>query len=56
VNHSITSDGPVRDYEKLWRGIVGHAGPEGIAIQRQSTGTNMWLFDLWLAEHLLDEI
>ena len=41
---------------KRWRGIVVHAGPEGMAIQRQSKGTNMWLYDLWLAEYLLDEI
>jgi hypothetical protein len=41
---------------KRWRGIVVHAGPEGIGIQRQSKGTNMWLYDLWLAEYLLDEI
>jgi hypothetical protein len=41
---------------KRWRGIVVYAGQEGIAIQRQSKGTNMWLYDLWLAEHLLDEI
>ena len=41
---------------KRWRGIVVYAGPEGIAIQRQSKGTNMWLYDLWLAEYLLDEI
>ncbi len=39
---------------KRWRGILVHAGPEGIAIQRESTGTNMWLYDLWLAEYLLD--
>jgi hypothetical protein len=37
---------------KRWRGIVVHAGPEGIAVQRQSKGTNMWLYDLWLAEYL----
>jgi hypothetical protein len=37
---------------KRWQGIVVTAGPEGIAIQRQSTGTNMWLYDLWLAEYL----
>jgi hypothetical protein len=41
---------------KRWRGIVVHAGPEGIAIHRESSGTNMWLYDLWLAEYLLDEI
>jgi hypothetical protein len=41
---------------KRWRGIVVYAGPEGVAIQRHSKGTNMWLYDLWLAEYLLDEI
>jgi hypothetical protein len=37
---------------KRWRGIGVQAGPEGIGIQRQSRGTNMWLYDLWLAEYL----
>jgi hypothetical protein len=41
---------------KRWRGVVAWAGPQGIAIQRQSPGTNMWLYDLWLAEYLLDKI
>ena len=41
---------------KRWRGIVVHGGPVGMAVQRQSKGTNMWLYDLWLAEYLLDEI
>jgi hypothetical protein len=41
---------------KRWRGIAVYAGPEGIAVQRESKGTNMWLYDLWLAEYLLDEI
>jgi hypothetical protein len=41
---------------KRWRGIAVYAGAEGIAVQRQSKGTNMWLYDLWLAEYLLDEI
>jgi hypothetical protein len=41
---------------KRWRGIVVHAGPGGIGVQRQSKGTNMWLYDLWLAEYLLEEI
>jgi hypothetical protein len=40
---------------KRWRGIEVHAGSEGIAIQRESKGTNMWLYDLWLAEYLLDK-
>jgi hypothetical protein len=39
---------------KRWRGIVVHAGPEGLAVQRHSKGTNMWLYDLWLAEYLLE--
>ena len=37
---------------KRWRGIAVNAGPEGIAVERQSKGTNMWLYDLWLAEYL----
>jgi len=41
---------------KRWRGTVVNAGPEGIGIQRQSKGTNMWLYDLWLAEYLFDKI
>ena len=41
---------------KRWRGIVVSAGAEGIAVQRQSNGTNMWLYDLWLVEYLLGEI
>jgi hypothetical protein len=41
---------------KRWRGIEVYAGPEGIAVQRESKGTNMWLYDLWLAEYLLDKI
>jgi hypothetical protein len=41
---------------KRWQGIEIHAGPDGIAIQRESKGTNMWLYDLWLAEYLLDKI
>jgi hypothetical protein len=41
---------------KRWRGIEVYSGPEGIAVQRESKGTNMWLYDLWLAEYLLDKI
>ena len=41
---------------KRWRGIEVYAGPNGIAVQRESKGTNMWLYDLWLAEYLLDKI
>ena len=41
---------------KRWQGIEAYAGPDGIAVQRESKGTNMWLYDLWLAEYLLDKI
>jgi hypothetical protein len=41
---------------KRWLGIKVTAGPEGIGVQRESKGTNMWLYDLWLAEYLLDKI
>jgi hypothetical protein len=41
---------------KRWRGIGVYSGPEGIGVQRESKGTNMWLYDLWLAEYLLDKI
>ena len=41
---------------KRWQGIEVYAGPDGIAVQRESKGTNMWLYDLWLAEYLLDKI
>jgi hypothetical protein len=41
---------------KRWRGIGVYAGPEGIGVQRESKGTNMWLYDLWLVEYLLDKI
>jgi predicted PilT family ATPase len=41
---------------KRWRGIEVNAGSEGIGIQRESKGTNMWLYDLWLAEYLLGKV
>lgn len=41
---------------KRWQGIKISAGSQGIGIQRHSTGTNMWLYDLWLSEYLLDKI
>jgi uncharacterized SAM-binding protein YcdF (DUF218 family) len=41
---------------KRWRGIAVYAGPEGIAVQRECKGTNMWLYDLWLSEYLVDKI
>jgi hypothetical protein len=41
---------------KRWQGVAVYVGPEGIGVQRQSKGTNMWLYDLWLAEYLIDRI
>jgi len=41
---------------KRWRSIKVNAGPEGIGVKRESKGTNMWLYDLWLAEYLLYRI
>ena len=41
---------------KRWQGVQAFAGPQGIGVQRHSKGTNMWLYDLWLAEYLLDKI
>jgi hypothetical protein len=39
-----------------WNGVRGHAGPDGIVVERKSvTGTD-WLLDLWLAEQLADAI
>ena len=39
---------------KRCRGVVVHASPEGIGIQRRTKGTNMWLYDLWVAEYSLN--
>jgi hypothetical protein len=40
---------------KRWRGIEVVGGPGGVRVQRESPGQNMWLYDLWLAERLLEE-
>ena len=41
---------------KRWRGITVSGGPDGITIERESRGQNMWLYDLWLAERLLENL
>jgi len=41
---------------KRWRGITVSGGPDGITIERESRGQNMWLYDLWLAERLLESL
>jgi len=40
---------------KRWRGIKVTGGLDGIGIERESPGQNMWLYDLWLIERLLEE-
>jgi len=41
---------------KRWRGVRVTGGSEGIGIERESPGQNMWLYDLWLIERLLESI
>ncbi len=41
---------------KRWRGIKVTGGSEGIGIEREPPGQNMWLYDLWLIERLLESI
>jgi hypothetical protein len=41
---------------KRWRTIQLSAGPDGITVERESRGTNMWLYDLWLIEWLLENL
>jgi hypothetical protein len=40
---------------KRWVGIKVMGGSDGIGIERKSPGENMWLYDLWLIERLLEE-
>jgi hypothetical protein len=40
---------------KRWRGVKVTGGSEGIGVERESAGQNMWLYDLWLIERLLEE-
>ncbi len=41
---------------RRWRGIRVKGGPDGVAVDRESHQPNMWLYDLWLAEHLLEKL
>ncbi len=42
---------------KRWVGLELRAGPEGIVVERRpGRRQNMWLYDLWLAEHLLEAL
>ena len=39
---------------KRWSGVSLRAGPDGVRAERPSGGQNLWLYDLWLIERLLD--
>ena len=39
---------------RRWKGVRVTGGSEGITIKRQSRRQNLWLYDLWLAEYLLE--
>ncbi len=39
---------------KRWQGIRVIGSSQGIAVERESPGENMWLYDLWLVERLLE--
>jgi hypothetical protein len=41
---------------KRWKGITVTGETNGITIQRESRRQNMWLYDLWLAERLLESM
>ncbi|MBU1879984.1 MAG: hypothetical protein KJ734_13645, partial [Chloroflexi bacterium] len=42
---------------KRWVKVNVQAGPEGILVQRTpGRRQNMWLYDLWLAEWLLEQL
>jgi hypothetical protein len=41
---------------KRWKGIMVIGNSNGITIERESRRQNMWLFDLWLAERLLENL
>jgi hypothetical protein len=41
---------------KRWRGVEVTGRPEGIGIERESRGQNMWLYDLWLIERMLEKL
>lgn len=39
---------------KRWVGINGGGSSGGVWVERESPGTNMWLYDLWLIERVLE--
>ncbi len=40
---------------KRWEGLELSGSAQGIQATRRSRGQNMWLYDLWLSERILDE-
>jgi hypothetical protein len=41
---------------RAWRGVTARAGDDGVTVRRAGNGAGRWfLYDLLLAEHLLDE-
>jgi hypothetical protein len=40
---------------KRWAGVKLAGGPDGVTVERDARGLNLWLYDLWLAERLLGE-
>ena len=38
---------------KRWKGIAVRGGPDGLLIERPGTSAHAWLYDLWLAERIL---
>jgi hypothetical protein len=40
---------------KRWVGVKLVGTAEGMAVERRARGVNLWLYDLWLAERLLEQ-
>ena len=40
---------------KRWVGVKLEGGPQGVAVARDARGMNLWLYDLWLAERILEQ-
>ena len=40
---------------KRWIGVKLEGSQDGITVERNARGVNLWLYDLWLAERLLGE-
>ena len=40
---------------KRWIGVKLSGGPDGVTVERNARGLNLWLYDLWLAEMLISK-